>query len=263
MCGWVIAVVLLLADDKPVRLKDEKPAGRREKLSLGTLFVPAALKGKATVPLFIHFHGPAWIAEAAAARSGKLAVVSLQLGSGSAVYARPFTDARRLRHLIDEAGRKAGVRFELVGLSGWSAGYGAVRALVRCEDYYRQVRWVILLDGLHAGYAKGKQPRPADLDAFVRLAKDAAAGKKRFLITHTAIEPGKYASTTECADYLLEQAGVKRQKNDKPGPSRLPRRSEARREGLRIIGCAGSTAAAHVDHLHALAALLQLVEGKK
>ena len=45
-----------------------------------------------------------------------------------------------------------------------------------------------------------------------------------------AIEPGKYASTTQCADSLLERVGVKRQKRTTPGPSRLPLESEARRE---------------------------------
>ena len=45
------------------RLKPEKPAGRREKLSLGALFLPAALKLEGEVPLFIHFHGGDWLPE--------------------------------------------------------------------------------------------------------------------------------------------------------------------------------------------------------
>jgi hypothetical protein len=268
MREWVILSVCLLAGtaaaaDAPIRLKDEKPAGKREKLSMGTLFVSAALAGKDKIPVFVYFHGPGWIAEAAAARSGKLAVISVQLGTGSAVYGKPFTDARRLGQLIDEAARKAGAKLDVVGLAGWSAGYGAVRAILRHEVYYKQIRWVVLLDGLHAGYIKDKQPRPADLDVFVHLAKDAAAGKKRFVVTHTRIEPGKYASTTECADYLLAQADVKRRDVTGPGPSRLPQQSEAKQKGLHIIGCAGTTAAAHVDHLHALPALVDLIEGEK
>jgi hypothetical protein len=259
---WAIVAMLLLgAEEGPIRLKQEKPPGRREKLSLGTLFLPRAVQGQKTIKVFVHFHGPAWIAEVAAARSGKYAVISVQLGSGSAVYGKPFADARRFRRLVDEASQKSGVRLEVVGLSGWSAGYGAVRAILRHEEYYRQVRWVILLDGLHAGYEKDtRRPRQADLDVYVRLARDAAAGKKRFLVTHTRIEPGKYASTTESADYLLAQARVKRRAVTGPGPSRLPRESEARQKGLRVIGCAGTKAAAHIDHLHALPALLGLVE---
>src|SRR5262245_57309716 len=70
------------------RLKEESPPGRREKLEVGTLFVPAALKSPA--PLFVHFHGGTWLPEVAAARAGKTAVISVQLGSGSSVYAKPF-----------------------------------------------------------------------------------------------------------------------------------------------------------------------------
>jgi hypothetical protein len=263
MDTWAMMAVLLLAggaDDKPIRLKQQSPPGRREKLSMGTMFIPKQVASKDPLPVFVHFHGDGWIAETAAARSGKLAVISVQLGSGSAVYGKPFTDAARFRKLIDEASKKAGVRLDVAGLSGWSAGYGAVRAILRHQPYYKQVRWVILLDGLHASYDKGKRPRPADLDVFVQLAKDAVAGKKRFLVTHTRIEPGSYASTTESSDYLLAQAGVKRRAMPGPGPSRLPRESEARQKGLLVIGCAGTTAAVHVDHLHALPALLELAE---
>ena len=35
--------------------------------------------------------------------------------------------------------------------------------------------------------------------------KEAVAGKKRFLFTHSSIFPGTYASTMECADYLIKE----------------------------------------------------------
>src|SRR5437016_12204218 len=72
------------------RLKEEKPEGRREKLDVGTLFLPAGLKLEGKVPLFVHFHGAAWLPEVAAVRHGKSAVLSVQLGSGSGVYAKTF-----------------------------------------------------------------------------------------------------------------------------------------------------------------------------
>jgi hypothetical protein len=147
-----------------------------------------------------------------------------------------------------------------VVLSAWSAGYGAVRAILRHEEYYRRVPWVVLLDGLHAGHQRGREGAArlvtADLDVFVRLARDAAAGRKRFLITHTRIVPSGYACTTECADYLIARAGLRRQKTEGEGPLGLPLQSEARKEGFRVLGCAGTTAADHIDHLHGLPALL-------
>jgi hypothetical protein len=249
--------------DSHHRLREEKPKGQREKLSIGTLFLPEKVARKGTLPLWFHFHGPAWIAEVAAARTGR-AVVSVQLGEGSAKYARPFQDRKKLGELVREAQKKTQLRFELQGLSGWSAGYGAVRAILRVEDCYRPVRWVVLLDGMHAAYqGKTKKPLPADLDSFVRFGKDAVAGKKTFLITHSRIAPGGYASTTETADYLLAQVGVSPAKAKGPGPGQLPVEMEARKGGLRVFGCAGTTAADHVDHVHALPALVGLVESGK
>jgi hypothetical protein len=260
----VLANGVLLAAGAPEhpRLKQQKPAGTREKLSLGTLFVPEKLPAKGAVGLLVHFHGPGWIAEVAGARAG-MAVLSVQLGTGSAVYGKPFADTKRFGQLLTEAEKKAGRSFEPVALSGWSAGYGAVRAILRHEAYYRRVRWVVLLDTPHAGHRRGVSGSDrivtADLDVFVRLARDAAAGRKRFVITHSQIVPSGYASTTECADHLIAQAGLARKKTAGKGPFGLRLQNEVHKEGLRVIGCAGTTAADHIDHLHALPVLVEEV----
>src|ERR1019366_1579896 len=74
------------------RLTEQSPPGHREKLALGTLFLPAGMKtGKGAAILFF-FHGGTWLPEVAAARN-KVAVVTVQAGSGSAGYARPFDEA--------------------------------------------------------------------------------------------------------------------------------------------------------------------------
>src|SRR5262249_31428202 len=85
------------------RPKDERPPGRREKLTIGTLFIPEGLRpaGK-QVPLVVHFHGPTWLPEVAAARRG-VAVVSAHLGSGSAVYGKALADPAALARLLNEA----------------------------------------------------------------------------------------------------------------------------------------------------------------
>jgi hypothetical protein len=246
----------LASADRP-RLTKEEPPGRREKRSLGTLFLPASLPAKGVVPLFLHFHAAGWLAEVAAARDGDLAVIHMHLGSGSAVYGKPFADPKRLKQLIAEAEKKSGRVFELVGLTGWSAGYGAVRAILRVEEYYEQVRWVVLMDGLHAGYDDAKKPLRKDLDCYLKLAKDAAAGKKRFVATHTKIVPGTYASTTETCDALVAEVGGKR--GTATTDVGLAAETEVQAGGLTILGCPGAAAPDHVDHLHALPRLVNLV----
>jgi hypothetical protein len=247
------------------RLPLGRPEGRRVKLSTGALFVPAGLKG-GRVPLFVHFHGAPALAEEAAARHGRAAVLAVHLGTGSSAYARPFADARVFPALLKEAEAKAGVRFGPVGLTAWSAGYGAVREVLKSEAGYERARFVLLLDALHAGYEGGRpgprEPRLVadDLAPFVRFARDTAAGKKQLIVTHSEVFPGTFASTTETADYLLNAAGVKRTAVLRWGPAGMQQLSEARKGKLLVAGYAGNSAPDHVDHLHALADALAWVE---
>ncbi len=239
------------------RLKEDHPTGRREKLELGTLFLPAKLKLKSTPPLLIHFHGGTWLPEVAAVRVNT-AVISIQAGSGSGVYARAFAAPNRLRQLLQEAETKAGVKFAPITLSGWSAGYGAIREILKTPENYARVERVILIDGLHTGYVGGK-PGPQEsqletegLQIFLQFARDAVAGKKHLLITHSEIFPGTFASTTETTDWLLKQLGLPRKATVKWGPMQTQQLSEVKRGKFWLLGFAGNSAPDHVDQLHSL-----------
>ncbi|MDX2039629.1 MAG: hypothetical protein SF097_00185 [Acidobacteriota bacterium] len=243
------------------RLKQESPAGRREKLELGTLFLPAKLKLKSPTPLFIHFHGGTWLPEVAAAKVGKTAAVSIQIGAGSSAYARPFADAQLFARLIAESESKAGVKFSPIALTAWSAGYGAVREILKVPEHYARVEKVLLIDGLHAGYIGGKpgtgksqesELETDNLEIFLKFARDSVAGRKRMIVTHSEIFPGTFASTTETADWLLGQLEVKRVPVVKWGPMQTQQLSEARAGKFWLIGFAGNSAPDHVDQLHSL-----------
>jgi hypothetical protein len=237
------------------RLREETPAGRREALDVGTLFLPAGLKLKSSTPLFVHFHGGGWIPEVAAARAGGIAVIAAQLGSGSAVYAKPFADPLAFGRLIAQAEAKAGVTFAPILLTSWSAGYGATREILNVPANYARVSGVLLIDGMHTGYIDGA-PDPDGLQIFLQFARDAAAGRKRMVITHSEIFPGTYASTTETADWLLGQLGIVRRPTLKWGPMGTQQLSEARRGRFLLMGYAGNSAPDHVDQLHSLPQLL-------
>ncbi len=249
---------------KEKRLPQETPKGRREKLSLGTLFIPEGLKTDGPVPLFIHFHSVAWIPEVAASRQ-HVAVISVQLGQGSAVYAKPFADPKVFHDLLKEAEDKAGVKFGVVGLTAWSAGYGAVRAILQDKDAYERVAFVLLIDGMHASYTDKAEKGIVreHVEVFARFAADAAAGKKQMIVTHSEIVPGSYASTTETADYLLKQLGLAREMGKKEGPMKTLQLSEAKKGGFTLIGYAGNAAADHVDQLHSLPEYLKWFRWEK
>lgn len=245
------------------RLPPETPAGRREKLELGTLFLPQQLRLKATTPLFIHFHGSTWLPEVAATRLGKTAVLSIQIGSGSSAYAKPFSDPQLLTRLLNEAESKAGVKFTPLTLTAWSAGYGAVREILKVPEHYARVERVLLIDGLHTGYVDDK-PGPqeskletAGLEIFLQFAREAVTGRKQMIITHSEIFPGTFASTTETADWLLLQLGLKRHAVMKWGPQGTQQLSDVRAGKFLLIGYAGNSAPDHVDQLHSLPAYMR------
>ena len=240
------------------RLPQTQPPGRREKLSAGRLFVPARLEGQTHVPLFVHFHGGEWLPELAASREGHFAVISVQSGAGSDTYAKQFEHGTLFGQILREAGEKTGMQFDPVALTAWSAGHGAIREILQVPEYYARIESVLLIDGLHTGYAGGKPGplesilEPDHLEVFLKFARDAVAGRKNMIITHSEIFPGTFASTTETADWLIAQLGLKRHAILRWGPMDTQQLSEVRKGKLMVAGYAGNSAPDHVDQLHSL-----------
>ena len=110
-----------------------------------------------------------------------------------------------------------------LGLSAWSGGYDPIHGIM--QDHYngkqliKQPDYVGLFDGMHHSVQQGN---PA-MKVWEQLAADAQKGKAQFVITHTAVDPVKYPSTTTTTNYLLNNLGVKRQNtNNWTGKSQAP-----------------------------------------
>ncbi|HEU0124044.1 MAG TPA: hypothetical protein VFQ91_26160 [Bryobacteraceae bacterium] len=208
-------------------------------------------------PVIIHFHGDTWVPEQSVARNWKNAtVLAVQIGNGSDVYQNAFQAPKSFQTLLAEAGAANGRR--PVILSAYSAGYGAVRAILRHS--YKRVNGVLLMDGLHTDYL-GRGMNPAGLDVFLEFARDASLCRKRMVITHSEVVPGAYASTTETANWLLKQLKITRMRQRTGAPAGMRAISSAHRGHLAVLGFAGSDAQDHVDHLHGMATWLRTIRG--
>ena len=257
------------------RIEKVEVSGRRTGLASlkgAVLFAGPKVRADRPVPLIIHFHGVSWLMEYHIAKHfPKAALITVNLGSGSRVYGEPFGRMEMFQELIDEAGSKLDAKkgWSSITLVGFSAGYGAIRAILRHDVNFQKVDNVLLLDGIHASYvpegkrlADGGVIKADDLDSYVKFASEAVAGNKKFMISHSEIFPGTYASTTECVDYLLTTLGLKRKAKLKDGPVGMQQVSEVDAKNFHIRGYAGNTGADHGDQLQAMPEWLKLLKIK-
>ena len=122
-------------------------------------FVPQKSLRKKSLDLVIHFNGAPYVTQFAATKyRGDMIGVTVHIGAGSQVYNDAFLDTTRLISLIDSitaAAKKClghAVAIRQVILSGFSAGYGAIRRILSTPVNYNRVDAVLLLDGFHASY---------------------------------------------------------------------------------------------------------------
>ncbi len=237
------------------------------------LFIPQKSLRARSFDLLIHFHGAPYVTEFAATKySGDIIAGTLSVGSGSKVYNDAFQDTSKFKALIDSVLAEArhqlrhDVKLRRVLLSGFSAGYGAIRRIISSEWNFARVDAILLLDGFHTSYmperkvlAEGGKIDSTGLLPYIRYAQAAAAKKsrKRFLITHSEIFPGTFVSTTEATDFLLHTLSLKRTPVLQWGPLGMQQLSSNRRNHFAVYGFAGNTGRDHVDHLQALYSFLQ------
>lgn len=228
------------------------PAGpwRTLSLSMGTLHVPPGLPqpGK-PLDFVIHMHGGHGIPFKEMPLDK--AVITMQKPGLSSGYV-PITAARGTldRWLAEASARLPGARPGRVALSSFSGGFSGVRNLLKDPAALERIDTVVLLDGLHTGYSRDRLPTDAGMEPFRAFARLAAAGQKTFVVTHTAIVPPDYASTTETADDLIRAVGASRSPYAGPtSPDGITPSSEAHAGNLHVYGFEGGDAAAHVRAL--------------
>jgi hypothetical protein len=218
----------------------------------------------------VHFHGAAWLPQQAVAGIASHPVAAVvNIGTGSSTYHRAFADPAVFDSLLAGITREVsavigkGTRPGRVTLVGFSAGHGAIRAILLEPRHFATVDAVLLLDGMHTSYvpegtvvAAGGALDTTNLVAFADFARAAIRGEKRFVVTHSEIFPGTFASTTETATWLLGALGLRRTPVLRWGPRGMQQLSETSAGRFELLGFAGNSAPDHVDHLHAMPELL-------
>ncbi|MFM7207888.1 MAG: hypothetical protein ACKO4T_14600 [Planctomycetaceae bacterium] len=225
-----------------------------------------AADGPADTPgdLLIHFHGAIDTIRGAMERADTTATVVVVNQPGlSAAYATPFReDPRLFDRLLAEPTKTDGVeaggsppRWRHVTLSCFSAGYGAVREILKTEAGFERADAIVAADSIYAGIDETadnkRQVDARDMAGFLAFAEAATAGRKVFVVSHSA-QPTPYASTTETADYLLGRLALVRTPVEPRALEEFSEASRARRGGFEVQGFTGASGPAHLFHLRSI-----------
>lgn len=284
-----IAVVVLpyVRPDIPKEKKEAEEGERADstlqhppghiRVGSGVLFIPPKFTSvDGEFDLVLHYHGNTQLVQASVADVGINALVhTTNLGLGSSPYEDYFSVPGAFDNVItkiEERVRALGLRdarVKRIALMSWSAGYGALYYILDQNRFDpERIDAVLMMDSLHAGYLGAHQVDPLKIAPFVAYAKEAAAGKKLFVITHSDIRPNGYASTTETTDAILAALGIERQKVDPadaspPNPTldvalrAMPASANAWLEvntmahqgNFHAYGCSGQMKEHHMAHL--------------
>ena len=236
-----------------------------------------------------HFHAGQMATADMKASEMRTVFVSCGYGIGTGGYSSNFDDPNRfsgmMRSLLRTVSFKAkrDVHLGHFALASWSAGFAAVNRILGSSEWYAKTDAVLLFDSLHSQYidlpedlkagagaaaSKKVAARGADhvdtkmLRRFIRFASDAAAGKKRMVITHSSIVPPDYASTSEATAALVREVDVPSQVSAETTavPFGLPTMTPSvvvDAGNLHVRGFRGIGPHDHFDHLHLIGEALR------
>lgn len=137
-----------------------------------------------------------------------------------------------------------------IAFSAWSAGFVGIEAALS-QPFANEIDGVLLIDGLHAPRNDPKAFQ-AQLKPFVDYAARAAAKERFFFVSHSSIDPADFASTTECAHYLVSSLGGKPEPVKRGDPLGLELVEYFNRGDFNVRGYAGNDKADHCAQLGTL-----------
>ena len=178
----------------------------------------------------------------------------------SSAYSNPFADTALFGQLLDEArgrlmrlptfGRQTA--WNRVGVSSFSAGYGAVRRILATPIYFEAIDALLAADSLYATTASDGTPLDSQMVNYKAYASAAAAGDKRFIFTHSEVPTFTYESTAETGDELLQHLGLPATATQEEGLGPLRYYRKASQGGFELWGAEGADAEGHLNHLRYL-----------
>lgn len=217
------------------------------------LTAPRIFNASSSDGIIFHLHGDHETVKNQFTGSGFNGIlVSLDLGVLSGSYERRyFSDKNKFTGLLDLTYRfiKDSLKTDLpasfpVYLTAFSAGYAGVRAILK--NHYGKIAGIGLADGLYADFDPDSLKK--QMPDFKKIAKQAAASEKKFILTHSSLTVKEYMTAAAAADLILAGIGVEREKKGYDDGTGFLETS-AEKGKLLIKGYSYKTPADHWSHL--------------
>jgi hypothetical protein len=235
-------------------------------LDIGTtgtvsLFVPANYKvpKDGVVEVTLHFHGATWfVIDEHLRRGGGEPLVALELGQGSSVYQRPFTKPETLDLLLEEIekdlvkrGAPEDTRIKIINLTSFSAGYGAIREIMKTPRHVAMTKRVLLADSSYGSLDEEalkeglRSVAPEHVEPWANFARLAMEGNKTLLMITSDITPQSYAGTHEVAAAVVGSLGLPVRPGEATDGEGYPLRARADRGSFHWWAYQGDDAPIH------------------
>lgn len=235
------------------------------------LFIPSTYQHRAgeATDVVVHFHGdPQTFRNNAAYAKLNTVVLTINYSGLSSAYSTPFSNATSptlFQSVMDEALGKVRAEADFADTAAWdhiavssfSAGYGAVREILKNATYRNAIDSLLAADSLYATTAGDGTPldsQMVDYKSFAALAKN---GQKTFIYSHSQVPTYTYETTGECGDELLQSLGITASAINQPGLGTLTFNRHATSGNFELWGATGADAAAHSKHLQYIGDFLE------
>jgi hypothetical protein len=223
------------------------------------MFIPDGyLHTGANVDVLFHFHGDfATVNNNAKYAKLNAVVINVTYSGLSSAYQTPFSNSALFGNILGDALTKLRAENDFPASTNWgnraissfSAGYAAVREILKQPSYFDQIDGILLADSLYASFDANNKPLPAQMVDFRRYALAAAQENKTLIFSHSQVPTFIYSNTQECADDLIQHVGASVQPYNVTGLGDLQMYRRSLLGDFSIYGATGSDAAAHSKHL--------------
>ncbi len=267
-CLTVLLVWLLMAQCGSAQL----PTATGRELPLSNpawkVFIPSTFQERPgdVADVLFHFHGdPQTVWNNSLYANLNAIIVTVNYGGLSSAYSTPFSNSRLFQSLMSEAltlvrsepDFSSGLQWDQIGVSSFSAGYGAVREILKSPGYVSEIDALLAADSLYATTAGDGTPLDSQMVDYKNFASQAQAGLKTFLFSHSQVLTFTYENTKETGDELMQHLGIAANSVSIDGLGTLDIYRHAKSGQFQLWGATGADGDAHLEHLRSMGYFLK------